>query len=94
MSKDTPTDNLRLRTTKNSFVHPSYIFHCLRWTAQNWGDEALTKAVRLHHVGLMLPNVTFRVILDIVEGKRVVTVEEPDGEYDYLCISEVITEEE
>jgi len=42
----------------------------------------------------MLPNVTFRVILDIVEGKRVVTVEEPDGEYDYLCISEVITEEE
>jgi hypothetical protein len=59
------------------FIHPSYITErVMKGRAEDWNKEAQDKAVCLWQLAVCMPDLTGRVLTDIIEGKRKVWIDD------------------
>lgn len=61
---------IKIHFKERSFVHPSYIDYCMETTVDEWTGMAITEAIRIRHLALLLPNIEAGVIVDVATGKR------------------------
>jgi len=63
---------------KASFIHPNMININNGWTSSEWSEETITLAVRLYTQATLLPNLTGKELLALVENKYNVIIDESD----------------
>tara|TARA_R100000329_G_scaffold135100_1_gene115344 strand:+ start:585 stop:938 length:354 start_codon:yes stop_codon:yes gene_type:complete len=79
---------------KNSFIHPNMIEYNNNWLARNWNEETQNIAVCLWQQAVMMPNVPAGELLNIVEGKWKVIINDGDSEAHEVLFVEEEGEEE
>ena len=65
---------------KASFIHPNLININNRWTLSEWSEETHDIAMRVYQQAILLPNLTGKELLALVENKYDVTIDESDDE--------------
>jgi len=95
MPKD---EGLSIHFGRHGFVHPNYATYWSGVGIGQWTKEYQDKIAKTHHLALMFPCVDYSMLLDVVEGRRLLRVDaDDDSDEDAfygIRISSVISEEE
>ena len=96
MPKD---EGLSINFGRHGFIHPNYATYWESIGRGHWTRDYEDKIAKLHHLAILFPCVDYIMLLDVVEGRRLLKVEADDDTDDEdafygIRISSVIDEEE